>query len=779
VLFQLLAEWFVAHRRGLALGVAAATIAALVGLVRLPYDDVPRTMFRSHDADFERLEEVFEQFGADDVDCVFLIESDDLFQPERVAALRRLIEQIRAVPGIAGVQSLADVQSFPRRTIPRAFQRLFRAVPPQPFALLPALGPEGELPTREACDAAKTAALEHPLIRGQLLSDDARATLVVAHLAAENAPIAVMAPIVERLQATAREIGAEAGLQIRLTGMAPIRTEIFQSVRNESARFVLVGGTLAVLMATLMFRRPAAVAIVCLASLLGAVWTVGMMGLVGEKMNVITTVLPTLVLVIGFTDAVHLMIDIRRERVEGRSPLAASADALKHLGLACLLCSLTTAVGFGSLALARIEVIQRFGVICGVGAVLALIAVLAVVPLLSSTRWGLWVHSRAEADLPERIAAALEPLTVWIVDHARWMTAVGVVVTGLLTLSMFNLVPSNQATEALSASSDAFTAVAEIDRKFGGSSSAIVLVEWDQMHAHDSAQVLNALDAVEQLCNDHPEVRNPTSLVNLVRAVPGEGLSLAERATWLKWVPESTLNHYVRPDLQRALVRMRLHDVGSDVHTATFDDLRLGLAKLEGEHPGLHFHLTGTSVVAARNLNQMITDLASSLGSAAAVIFVVMACGFRSLRLGLISIVPNLFPMAVTAAFLVATGRPLQMTSVIVFSICLGIAVDDTIHFINRFQRELPRDGDVRAAILRSYRAVGSAMIMTSAVLVVGFGSLQISEMPTTRLFSGLSCLTILAALVGDLVILPAMLRVFVPDRRPLKCERPQELAAA
>jgi predicted RND superfamily exporter protein len=104
------------------------------------------------------------------------------------------------------------------------------------------------------------------------------------------------------------------------------------------------------------------------------------------------------------------------------------------------------------------------------------------------------------------------------------------------------------------------------------------------------------------------------------------------------------------------------------------------------------------------------------------------------------------------------------MTSVIVFSICLGIAVDDTIHFINRFQRELSFGGLVDGAIMRTYRAVGSAMLMTSLVLTVGFGSLQISEMPTTRLFSGLSCLTIVAALVGDLLFLPALLRWFVPD---------------
>ena len=239
-------------------------------------------------------------------------------------------------------------------------------------------------------------------------------------------------------------------------------------------------------------------------------------------------------------------------------------------------------------------------------------------------------------------------------------------------------------------------------------------------------------------------------------------LPLERQAENLRWVSDEQLKNYVRPELRRALVHLRLQEVGSTAHLATFEDLRREFPRLEAQYPGVRFHLTGTSVLASRNLNQMIVDLASSLGSAAAIIFVVMAVGFRSLRLGLISIVPNLFPMAVTAAYLVVTGRPLQMTSVIVFSICLGIAVDDTIHFINRFQREMKLDGDVRAAVLRTYQAVGSAMIMTSLVLLAGFGSLQISEMPTTRLFSLLSCVTIFAAMVGDLVILPAMLCALV-----------------
>jgi predicted RND superfamily exporter protein len=143
-----------------------------------------------------------------------------------------------------------------------------------------------------------------------------------------------------------------------------------------------------------------------------------------------------------------------------------------------------------------------------------------------------------------------------------------------------------------------------------------------------------------------------------------------------------------------------------------------------------------------------------------------MTVVFRSWKLGLISILPNAFPLVTTAAWLVMTGRPLELTSVIVFSICLGIAVDDTIHVINRFQRELSAGTDVQTAIKRTFIAVGSALATTTIVLIVGFGSVSVSEMPTSQLFAKLGMIAIFAALIGDLIFLPAMLAYFVKQAR-------------
>jgi len=217
------------------------------------------------------------------------------------------------------VQTLADIQTFAKRNDGKLLGLIFKPIPGTPYSILPDENDQGKMPTAEECRKARDFALQHPLAP-QLISPDARATLVIARLHGDDLPIREISPFIADMRRLIEKMEHTSALKIRLTGLAPIRTEIYESVQYESTRFVWVGGLLAVAMAAWMFRRVAAVAIVCGSALVGAVWTIGAMGLFGEKMNILTTVLPTLVLVVGFTDAVHLMIDIRRERALGVSP---------------------------------------------------------------------------------------------------------------------------------------------------------------------------------------------------------------------------------------------------------------------------------------------------------------------------------------------------------------------------------------------------------------------------------------------------------------------------
>jgi uncharacterized protein len=219
------------------------------------------------------------------------------------------------------------------------------------------------------------------------------------------------------------------------------------------------------------------------------------------------------------------------------------------------------------------------------------------------------------------------------------------------------------------------------------------------------------------------------------------------------------------PEDRLATVTFRVRDLGIARYGPVFERIEAGLKRIADQHPNFTFYLDGTAAWRWRNLYQIVVDLAMSLGSASIIIFAVLGLAFRSARIGLISIIPNVFPLAVTGTFLVLAGQSLEVVSVCAFTVCLGIAVDDTIHFLTRFQEERGEAPSDFVAIQRAFTGAGTGMIMTTLVLVVGFATVLFSDMREQRIFASMGALTLVSALVGDLILLPAMLLRFARPR--------------
>jgi len=724
---------------------AALTVAAGFGVMRLRFDDQPRRIFQADNAAFHDLSDLFDAFGTDDAECLVVVRAEDVFSPQAIRFIRGLTEQARAVEGVAGVRSMLDIPVFGRATTPQS------------------LVPEGPL-AEQTLETARRRAFDNVLIEGRLVSPDASAALVLVTLRESIDEVREIGPIVEALQAIIeREESAHPGVSAAITGIPPLRVEIIESVRQDQRTFLFIGAALGIAIAWLVFRHMAAVLIVAGVPVIGAGWTMGLMGWVGEPVNVINAVLPTLVLVIGFTDSVHLMVDLRRSRAAGLDGREASIDAIRHLGVACGLTSLTTFVGFSSLAAASIDTVQRFGVASAVGVLIMFSAVITLIPVLTSlvsTQRLVDPQRSHRLDVTSRRWAALiEP----VLRRPGLVALAGVLITAGLAVSATDLRPDNRLAESVPRGRPSTEALRAADELFGGILPVFVTIEYPDGLTLSAPEVLEALDRVHGILDAEPVMNAPLSVRTILRALPGSDENLSAKTPMLALVGDERLRRLARPDLHQLVVTARVQDVGAAALEPAFDSVDAKLEKLEEGMPGFDFELTGTTVVAGRNVQLMIADLARSLGLAAIVIFVVLSVAFRSIRIGLVSIVPNAFPLVMTAGLLVALGKPLQITSVIVFSVCLGIAVDDTIHFITRFRREMAVDGTtVLQATRRSFIAVGSALLITTAVLLAGFGASTFSEVPAIRMFSALSCFAIASALLGDLFILPALLMCFV-----------------
>ncbi len=267
-----------------------------------------------------------------------------------------------------------------------------------------------------------------------------------------------------------------------------------------------------------------------------------------------------------------------------------------------------------------------------------------------------------------------------------------------------------------------------------------------------------------QLLRSEPMLGHPLTIASMLKALPGEG-SVAERASMMELLPPPLKQNFYQPDRRFAKATFRIKDTGIAAYSPVFARVTSGLNQIASEHPGFHLDLDGRPIWRWRNLFQIVEDLGSSLGSEAVIILFVLGAAFRSVRIGLIAFVPNIFPLAACATGLWLFKMPLDIVSVCSFTICLGIAVDDTIHFLTRYTEELAEGKDEVTAVRDAFVGVGTGMIMTTCVLVTGFSSVLFSETRDHRVFCAMGVLTMSFALLGDLFILPAML-VYVYFRK-------------
>lgn len=744
------------HRRLVLLGVAVLSAISLVGVFRLKFDDDPRNFFKTNDEQFQRLERLFAEFGSDDNDCVLVVESKRIFDPATIAALDKLVTACRQIDGVDQVLSIFDA----RRDGPGRI-------------MLPLVPKPGSPP--EAFQRAEERALASPLAAGQIISTDGSTTLVVVRLAGEHLGLEQIAPVVHELQRV-KEAMAGPDWQVRLTGVPAIRYEIIKNVEDGMMRFNLVAAVLSTVLAWVLFRRASAVVIVMAAPLVGSLWVTGLLEITGISINALTSVVPTLVLVIGLTDSVHFLVDIRHWRAVGLDRRAAAIAAVKQVGLASGLTSITTAIGFLSLAVARADVIRTFGLSCAAGSVLTFLAVITLVPLLASTRLGDWIllPKTAQADWASRWSLGV---VGWSLRYPLLVTTAGLLLTALFAWQAFRLRPDSWLAENLPIGSESAAALGHCEEVFGGIGYVYGIVEWPATLELGSPETLEVVGEVENLFATDSLAKNPLSILGLLSTMPEANRGPQYALKYLDRVPVEVRRRFADTEHRRTLVCARAPEKGSALLLPHFDALEDKLDDVARRHPGFQVSFTGSIVVANRNINRMISDLGSSVGLETVVICLLMTWAFRSFGLGVVSILPNLFPLVAVAAMIVSLGWPLQIGSVIVFNICLGLAVDDTIHVMTRFRRELARDGDTNAALLRSFAGVGPAILTTTAILLVGLGSVTISRVPALRLFGQLSCVTLFAALMAELVLLPALVQSFMRWRQPSSL-RPVEVVA-
>jgi len=653
----------------------------------------------------------------------------DIFDAAPLGELRDLCAALAAVPGVVDVRSIFDVR---RQGVSGA--------------LLPVIPRSESLLDEEAREAARRRATAHPLVAGHLLSADARSTLVLVRLDEAANAAAGLGPTITAVERVLADHRTAPTVDLELTGLPALRHQATRALRRDMLLFNSLGLGLAFILSATAARSLRSTVVACVPPFIGAVWAMGILGLCNAPVNILTSVVPSLALVVGTCDSIHFIEDMRRTRRRGVDAIAASAGSMRRIGAACGLTSLVTAIGFASLAAARIEAVRTFGIAAAAGAVASFLAVTLLTPLLASTPFCRGMHLGRSWRPAGRLAGIL---TAFSLRHPRPIVVVGCLATLLLCLAGMRIDADNRVVDALPRGAESSRALVNVDRDFGGAAGIDVLVRWPETVEWRDDAVLAALASVHRVLEADGRLAQPISFATIGDALPPRAL---------RRLDPGDFREMVDPASRTAIVRARVGDLGSRALESLYGGIEENLRRLSAGRPGWEFTLSGMSVVSARNVRQLVRDLGASLLLEVAVIGSILAIAFRSPLAGLVSLIPNVFPLAVIAALVVLAGRSLDPATVIVFNVCLGLAVDDTVHVLAAVSRHR-RDGvPIASAVRRAIAETGNPIVLGGLVLAVGFAAVTVSSVPSLAGFGRLACAAVAAATVAELALLPALL---------------------
>ncbi len=641
-----------------------------------------------------------------------------------------------------------------------------------------------------------------PLVEGRLISEDRTLAAVALFLDESVDDPQVMQETVRSIDARLAELPPPPGVSIATGGLPHLFNSIIVKMEHDNFRIVPLTLLVCLALLYLSFRWIPGTFLPVTAVGLSAVMIIGSMALFGETMNVINNIIPPLLIIIGVSDSIHLIGRYREELEHAESKLEAARNTVRSMAVACFLTSITTAVGLASLVVSQTEMLQRFGVIAGAGVMLAYVVTIGFLPSamtffkpplsreeLRKKRAVAAYRDPAEGDVPQADTGLLESGIVWLTSlilERPWPFLVGALLAcGGLVYTAIHVDVDSALLDEFDEEDDAFRSTTLMEEKLEGVRPLEIMLEADDAGRFHDPDALAAIDETEAWLRGQPAVLGTLASTDFLHeswarvtddpAAAEERFQSREQVDALALLFAQTerdpLQAFVAEDGRVTRIQVRLADVGAAASLVLIRDLRAHLDERFGPL-GVRVSMTGEGYTGSVGLDAVVRDLLGSLLTAVLIIFGMLVFLFGSWRLGLLSIPPNVIPLVGTMAWMAVREIPLNAATVIVFSISLGLAVDGSIHLLARYREEISTGLERNAALLRAARGTGRAVVVSCVTLMLGFGVMLLSSFVPVRRFGELIGVTVGMCLVSTLVVQPALLRVWAPERPPNRFRR-------
>jgi predicted RND superfamily exporter protein len=564
----------------------------------------------------------------------------------------------------------------------------------------------------------------------------------------------------------------DSGMDVKISGMPYIRTLNAKNIVDEIGVFVLSAMLLTSLIFFLFFRSFRATFISMFVVIIGVMWAFGILGWLGYEITVLTALIPPLIIVIGVPNCIFLINKYQQEVAKHGNMIKSLQRVIMKIGNATLMTNLTTASGFATFILTDSKILKEFGIVASINIIAIFLLSLLIIPIVYS-----FMGQPRKKHLKHLNRHYLKVFVRWMENKVR-NKRINVFIISIISLllgiiGVYQIDISGSIIEDMPKKSGFFKDILFFDDEFNGIVPLEIIVDTKRKGGATRLSTLKRIDQLEQFIKEIPELSSPISSVSGVKFIKQAyyngnpnyyKLPTSQEnsfiARYLKNVKESKnlMQNYIDSTAQfnRVTTFMR------DIPTERIEEIEKDLVKeIDKIFPPDRYQvkLTGKALLYLKGTHYLIRNLIISLSLAILLIALFMAYMFRSFKMIVISLIPNLLPLIITAGVMGFSGIPLKPSTILVFSIAFGISVDDTIHFLAKYRQELiASKWKIKTAVYNALRETAVSMFYTSIVLFFGFTVFMSSNFGGTVALGGLVSVTLLFAMLANLILLPSLL---------------------
>jgi len=701
-----------------------------------------------------------EQFGEEGNVVVLAVKDSALFTPIKFNRWNKLSKQLGAFPEVDFVLSTDNLQELVKDTVKQEFVM-------QPFI-------KQTPKTKKDVDSLTNHLFNDlPFYDNLIYNKKTHTIRSVIYLDKDIVNTSVRKDfILEDLSTLVKNFEKETGLNVHISGMPYIRTMNSQNIIDEIGKFILAALGVTSLIFFFFFRSFRATIISMFVVIIGVMWAFGILGLLQYEITVLTALIPPLIIVIGIPNCIFLINKYQQEVKKHGNQALSLQRVISKIGNATLMTNVTTASGFATFIITDSKLLKEFGIVASINIIGIFVLSLLIIPIIYS-----FMSLPKDKHLKHLNTKWIETFVSWmerIVRERRisvYIVSIALLVASIIGIYQIDI--SGSPIEDMPKKAEFFQDIRFFEQEFDGIMPVEIVVDTERPKGVLKLSTLRKMDELGTVINDIPELSRPVSVVDLVKyskqafysSIPKYyQLPTSQENTFIMDVARKSadngnlLSSFVDSTGQVARITTYMKDVKTSRMETIEAKLKENIDKI---FPADRYKvtMTGSALLFLKGTKYLVKNLIMSLALAIGLIALFMAYLFRSFRMIVISLIPNLLPLVITAGVMGFVGVPIKPSTILVFSIAFGISVDDTIHFLAKYRQELTSNHwRIKKSVYAALRETGVSMFYTSIVLFFGFSVFIISSFGGTVALGALVSATLLFAMLANLILLPSLL---------------------